>query len=58
MSLFCCKKLHSFEWLRTKKTAIFNNDKNVLNDALNYQNIEKDPRKIPKIRPYISKCNY
>ena len=31
---------------------------NALDDALNYQNIEKDPQKISKLKPYITKCNW
>ena len=53
--------LYSCEWTRSKKTAIINNDncfKNALNDALNYQNIEKDLQRISKIEPYISKHNW
>ena len=63
MLLFCCKKLFRiifFEWLRSKKAAIINNDnsfQNALNDALNYQNIEKDSQRILKIKPYITKYN-
>ena len=30
---------------------------NALDDALNYQNIEKDPQKISKLKPSITKCN-
>ena len=39
-------ELYSFEWLRSKKAAIINNDncfRIALKDALNYENIEKDP---------------
>ena len=64
MLLFCCKKLFRiifFEWLRSKKAAIINNDnsfQNALNDALNYQNIGKDSQRILKIKPYITKYNW
>ena len=47
--------------LRSKKEAIINGDncfQNALNDALNYQNIEKDPQRISKIKLYISKYNW
>ena len=47
--------------LRSKKEAIINGDncfQNALNDALNYQNIEKDLQRITKISPYISKYNW
>ena len=40
--------LYSLGWLRSKKEAIINGDinfKNALDDALNYQNIEKRPAK-------------
>ena len=39
-------ELNSLGWLMCKKEAIFNNDnsfENALNDALNYQTIEKHP---------------
>ena len=64
MLLFCCKKLFRiifFEWLRSKKAAIINNDnsfQNALNDALNYQNIEKDSQRILNIKPYVTKYNW
>ena len=54
-------ELYSFEWLRSKKAAIINNDgcfQNYLNDALNYQNIEEKPQIIPKMKPYFSKYNW
>ena len=54
-------ELCSLGWLRSKKEAIINGNncfQNALNDALNYQNIEKDPRRISKIKPYISKYNW
>ena len=42
-------ELYSLGWLRSKKEAIINGDncfQNFLNEALNYQNIEKDPQRI------------
>ena len=39
-------ELYSSEWLRSKKESITNGDncfQNVLNDALDYQRIKKDP---------------
>ena len=54
-------ELNSFEWLRSKKVAITNSNncfQNALNDALNYQNIERNPQRISKIQPYISKYNW
>ena len=45
-------ELYSFEWLRSKKAAIINGNnrfKHALDDALNYQNIKKDPQRISKI---------
>ena len=44
-----------------KKEAIFNNDnsfENALNDALNYQTIEKHPERISKLKLYINKYNW
>ena len=41
-------ELYSLGWLRSKKEAIINGDNNfkkALDDALNYQNIEKRPAK-------------
>ena len=49
-------ELYSLGWLRSKKEAIINGDndfQNALDDALNYQNIEKDPQIISKLKPYI-----
>ena len=39
---------------------LFHNDNyfHALNDALNYQNIKKDPQRISKIMPYISQYNW
>ena len=54
-------ELNSLGWLRGKKEAIINGDndfQNVLNDALNYQNIETDPERISKLKPYINKYNW
>ena len=53
-------ELNSLGWLRGKKEAIINNDncfQNALDDALNYQNIEKDPQRISKLKSYINKYN-
>ena len=53
-------ELYSSEWFKNKKEAIINGDncfQNALNDALNYQNIKKDPQRISKIKPYISQYN-
>ena len=46
-------ELYSLAWLRSKKEAIINGDndfQNALDDALNYQNIEKDPQRISRIK--------
>ena len=54
-------ELYSLGWLRSKKEAIINGDncfQNALNDALNYQNIKKDPQRISKIKYYISEYNW
>ena len=54
-------ELHSLGWLKSKKEAIINGDnnfQNALDDALNYQNIEKDPQRISKLKPYINKYNW
>ena len=54
-------ELYSSEWLRNKKQSITNEDncfQNVLNDALDYQRIEKDPQKISKHKPYINRYNW
>ena len=53
-------ELNSLGWLRGKKEAIINNDnsfQNALYDALDYQNIEKHPERISKLKPYINKYN-
>ena len=63
-SYFAVKKLselYSLGWLRGKKEAIINADncfQNALNDALNHQSIERDPKRISKIKNYISKYNW
>ena len=51
-------ELNSSGQLRSKKEAIINGDnnfQNALDDALNYQNIEKNPQRISKLKPYINK---
>ena len=52
---------NSLGWLRAKKEAIIHSDvdfEDALDDALNYQTIEKDPQRIPKLKPYINKYNW
>ena len=54
-------ELNSSGWLRSKKEAIIKGDndfQNVLNDALDYQNIETHPERISKLKPYINKYNW
>ena len=54
-------ELYSLGWLKSKKEAIINGDnnfQNALDDALNYQNTEKDPKRISKLKPYINKYNW
>ena len=54
-------KLYSLAWLRSKNQPIINDDnifQNALDDALNYQNIEKHPQRISKLKPYINKYNW
>ena len=54
-------ELYSSEWLGNKKEAITNGDnyfQNALNDALGYQRIKKDPKRISKIKPRISHYNW
>ena len=54
-------ELYSFEWLSNRKSVIINDDnsfQNALNDALDYQNIETNPQRITKIKPYINKYNW
>ena len=54
-------ELNFLGWLRGKKEAIINNYnynnndfQNALDDALNYQTIEKYPQRISKFKPYIN----
>ena len=54
-------ELNSSGWLRAKKDAIISGDadfEDALDDALNYQTIEKDPQRISKLKPYINKYNW
>ena len=54
-------ELFSLGWLRSKKEAIINGDndfRNALDDALNYQNIERDLQRISKLKPFINKYNW
>ena len=54
-------ELKSLGWLRGKKEAIISNDnsfQNALDDALDYQNIEKQPERISKLKPYINTYNW
>ena len=54
-------ELNSLGWLRAKKETIINVDadfENALDDALNYETIEKDPQRISKLKPYINKYNW
>ena len=54
-------ELYSLGWLICKKEAIINGDnnfQNTLDDALNYQNIERNPKRISKLKLYINKYNY
>ena len=54
-------ELNSLGRLRGKKEAIINNNnsfQNTLDDTLNYQNIEKDPQRISKLKAYINKYNW
>ena len=54
-------ELNSSGWLRGKKESIINNHnsfQNVLHDALNYQNIKRNPERISKLKPYINKYNW
>ena len=51
-------EVNSSGWIRSKKEAIINGDNNfqsALDDALN---IEKDPQRISKLKPYINKYNW
>ena len=54
-------ELNYIGWLRGKIEAIISGDdhfQNALDDALNYQTIEKDPQRISKLKPYINKYNW
>ena len=56
-------ELNSLGWLLGKEEAINNNNdnnnefQNALDNALNYQTIEKHPERISKLKPYINKYN-
>ena len=52
---------NSSGWLRAKKEVIINGDadfEHALDDASNYQTIEKDTQRISKLKPYINKYNW
>ena len=54
-------ELCSFEWLRSKKESITNEDncfQNAFNDSLDYQRIKKDPQRISKLKSYINQYNW
>ena len=58
-------ELNSSGWLKAKKEAIINNNtdkdndfEDALDDALNYQTIEKNPERISKLKHYINKYNW
>ena len=54
-------ELNSSGWLRAKKEAIINDDadfEDALDDALDYQTIEKNPERISKLKHYINKFNW
>ena len=54
-------EVNSLGSIRSKKESIINGDsnfQNALGDALNYQNIEKDPQRISRLKPYIDKYNW
>ena len=54
-------ELNSSGWWRGKKETIIigdNDFENALDDALNYQNIEKHSERISKLKPYINKYNW
>ena len=54
-------ELYSLGWLRSKKEAIINSDnnfQNALHNALNYQNIERGPQRISKLKRYINRYNW
>ena len=53
--------LNSLGWLQSKKEVIINGDNDfeiTLDEELNYQNIEKDPPRISKLKSYINKYNW
>ena len=59
-NLFCCKKMVRIKFFRlvTRQKRSNNGDnnfQNALNDALNYQTIEKHLQRISKLKPYIDK---
>ena len=61
MRIISLSELSSLGWLIGKKEAIINGDndfQNALDDALNYQTIEKDPQRISKLKPYINKYKW
>ena len=54
-------ELYSSQWFRSKKEEIINSDnnfQNALDDTLNYQNNERDPQRISKLKTYINKYNW
>ena len=51
-------ELYFWGWVGRRNEAIINGDNNfqkALDDALNYQNIERDPQRVSQIMPYIDK---
>ena len=53
-------ELNSLGSLRGKKETIISGDKvfeNTLDDALDYQNIERNPQRISKLKAYINRYN-
>ena len=51
---------NSLGWLRGKKVELISNDnsfQNALDDALNYQTIEKNPERISTLKPDINTYN-
>ena len=54
-------EVNSLGWVRSKKEATINGDnnfQNALDDALNYQNIEKDLQRISKLKSYSNKYDW
>ena len=54
-------ELNSSGWLTAKKEAIINDDadfEDALDDALDYQTIEKNPERISKLKHYINTFNW